>query len=75
VKAIASWNKSPLKADLDIFGHWHTQMQNPKWVANGSLIGYNAYALSIKASFEPPQQTYFLFDRNRGRTITAPIML
>jgi len=73
-KAIASWNKAKL-ADLDVFGHWHTQQQNPKWISNGSLIGYNAYALSIKAGFEKPQQTFFLFDKERGRTITAPIIL
>jgi hypothetical protein len=74
-KAIAAWNKSPLKADLDVFGHWHTQIQSPKFCANGSLIGYNAYALSIKAPFEAPQQTFFLFDKQRGRTMTTPIIL
>ena len=73
-KAIASWNKAKM-ADLDVFGHWHTQQQNPKWVSNGSLIGYNAYAVSIKAAYERPQQTFFLFDKERGRTITAPIIL
>ena len=74
-KAISQWNKSPIKADLDCFGHWHTQMQNPKWCSNGSLIGYGAYALSIKASYEPPQQTFFLLDKKRGRTITCPILV
>ena len=74
-KAIASWNKSPNRADLDLFGHWHQYQQNRHWLCNGSLIGYNAYALSIKASFEPPAQTYFLFDKKRGRTMTAPILL
>jgi hypothetical protein len=73
-KAIANWNRAQ-PADLDVFGHWHQQQQNPKWCSNGSLIGYNAYALSIKAQYEPPQQTYFLFDHKRGRTITAPIIL
>jgi hypothetical protein len=73
-KAIASWNKARV-ADLDCFGHWHTMQQNPKWVSNGSLIGYNAYAIAIKAAYELPQQTYFLFDAKRGRTITAPIIL
>ena len=73
-KAIANWNRAT-PADLDVFGHWHQCQQNPKWCSNGSLIGYNAYALSIKAQFEPPQQTYFLFDHKRGRTITAPIIL
>jgi hypothetical protein len=73
-KAIASWNKARV-ADLDIFGHWHTQQQNPKWVSNGSLIGFNAFSISIKAPFEPPQQTYFLFDSKRGRTATSPIFV
>ena len=75
-KAIASWNKSPNRADLDLFGHWHTFQQSRTWLCNGSLIGYNAFALQVvKASFEPPAQTYFLFDKKRGRTMTAPILL
>ena len=73
-KAIASWNKAKV-AELDVFGHWHTQQQNPKWVSNGSLIGFNAYSIAIKAPFEPPQQTFFLFDSKRGRTGTWPIFL
>jgi hypothetical protein len=73
-KAIASWNKGK-HADIDIFGHWHTSQQNPKWISNGSLVGHNAYSISIKAAYEPPQQTYFLFDAKRGRTGTWPIFL
>lgn len=73
-KAIASWNKGRV-ADLDVFGHWHQMQQNPKWVSNGSIIGYGPYALSIKAPYEPPQQTYFLFDSKRGRTGTWPIFV
>jgi hypothetical protein len=74
-KAIANWNKSPNRADLDIFGHWHRFQQNSNWLCNGSVIGYNAFALSIKASYEPPTQTFFLFDKKRGRTTTSPILL
>lgn len=73
-KAIASWNKGR-PADLDIFGHWHQSQQNPKWVSNGSLIGHNAYSVAIKAAFEHPQQTFFLFDAKRGRTGTFPIFV
>jgi hypothetical protein len=73
-KAIAAWNKGR-HADLDIFGHWHTSQQNPKWISNGSLVGTNSYSISIKAPYEPPQQTYFLFDAKRGRTGTWPIFL
>jgi len=74
-KALASWNKSPNRADLDLFGHWHQYQQSRTWLCNSSLIGYNAYALSIKASFEPPAQTFFLLDKKRGRTMTSPILL
>lgn len=73
-KAIAAWNKGR-HADLDIFGHWHTSQQNPKWISNGSLVGHNSYSIAIKAPYEPPQQTYFLFDAKRGRTGTWPIFL
>lgn len=75
-KAIAAWNKSPNRADLDVFGHWHRYQQNSNWLCNGSLIGYNAFALQVvKASFEPPQQTFFIFDKKRGRTATIPILV
>lgn len=73
-KAIASWNKG-IPAHLDIFGHWHQSQHNPKWVSNGSLIGYGPYSVAIKAPFEKPTQTYFLFDKKHGRTGTFPIFL
>jgi len=73
-KAIASWNKGRV-ADLDVFAHWHTRQENTKWVSCSSLIGYNAYAVSIKAAFEPPSQTFFLFNEKRGRTVTSPIFV
>lgn len=73
-KAIAAWNKG-VPADLDIFGHWHQSQQNPKWICNSSLIGFNAYSIAIKAPFEPPSQTGFVFDKRYGRTITFPIFV
>lgn len=75
-KAIAAWNRGRETAPyLDIFGHHHTAMQNPRFISNGSLIGYGPYSLAIKAGYEPPQQTFFLLDRKRGRTGTFPIFL
>jgi hypothetical protein len=38
------------------------------------LIGFNSYALSIKADFEHPKQTLMLLDKQRGRTCTWPIL-
>lgn len=73
-KAISQWNKA-ISAYLDIFGHWHTSMTGRNFISNASLIGHNAYAIAIKAGYEPPSQTFFLMDQKRGRTITAPIYL
>lgn len=73
-KAIGSWNKGRV-ADLDCFGHYHSAKDGGSFLLNGSLIGYNAYALSIKADFETPRQMLFLMDSKRGKTLTAPIIV
>jgi len=74
-KAIAQWNKG-VKADLDVFGHFHTKLDGGNFVANGSLIGYNAYALRIKADYEKPSQTFFLVNRKyNSKTIVTPIFV
>lgn len=72
-KAISQWDKAR-QADLDIFGHFHQSKDGAKFICNGSLIGYNSYALSIKADYEPPKQTLLLLDKQRGRTCTWPIL-
>jgi hypothetical protein len=74
-KAIAQWNKARV-ANLDVFGHFHTKFDGGNFICNGSLIGYNAYAVSIKASFEKPSQTIFLVNKKfMEKTMTAPIFL
>ena len=73
-KAIAQWDKFK-RADLDVIGHWHQRQSTNKYVINGSLIGYNAYALSIKAEFENPCQTFFLLHPDKGKTVEAPILV
>lgn len=72
-KAIAQWNKARW-ADLDVFGHFHQFRDGGNFVCNGSMIGYNAFALSIKADYEKPKQALFLLDSKRGRTATWPIL-
>ena len=71
-KAIAQWNKAR-HADLDVFGHFHQLRDGGNFITNGSLIGYNGFAVSIKADFEVPKQALFLLDKKRGRTCTWPI--
>lgn len=71
-KAIARWNDGR-RADLDCFGHFHQFRDGGTFICNGSMIGYNAYAVSKGISFEKPRQVMFVVERDRGRTFTVPI--
>lgn len=73
-KAVGSWSKARW-ANLDIFGHFHQSKDGGSFICNGSLIGYNSFALSIKADYEKPKQTLTLIDKKRGRTTVWPILL
>lgn len=73
-KAISQWEKGR-HADLDVFGHFHQMKDGGNFLSNGSLIGFNGFALAIKADYELPRQTLFLMDKKRGRTCTWPILL
>lgn len=71
-KAISQWNTLK-RADWDFFGHFHQAFDGGNFVANGSMIGYNAYALSIKAGFEEPTQMLFGIHSKLGSYITRRI--
>jgi len=73
-KAIGQWNRAE-QVYLDVFGHWHTFFDGGNFICNGSLIGYNAFSINIKANYEEPKQTLFLIDKKRGKTIVAPIFV
>lgn len=74
-KACHGWDTFK-PAQLTIIGHWHQFVDFGFAIVNGSLIGYNAYALSIKATFEEPRQAFFLIDKARERkTVVAPIFV
>lgn len=71
-KAVAQWQKVR-PAHYHHFGHFHQYLDLGDTVVNGSLIGYNAYAMSIKATPEPPQQAFYVLDSKRGKTCKSPI--
>lgn len=73
-KAIAQWDKAR-PAFLTCLGHFHQKFDGGNFLVNGSLIGYNAFALSIKASAEKPVQTFALIDKRFGKTVVCPILL
>lgn len=74
-KAIAQWNKAN-NVDLDCFGHFHQLRYGGNFVCNGSLIGYNAFGVSIKADYEKPKQAFFLINHERKEvTDFGPVWL
>lgn len=68
------WNAAK-HADMDMFGHVHSHLFTRWVVSNGSVVGYNPYAMMNGFAFEKPMQAYFLVDKKRGPTISAPILL
>lgn len=72
-KKIAKWNEGR-HADLDVFGHHHQLRDGGSFIANGSQIGYTAYAMDNGFGFEAPKQALFLMDKRRGRTALWPIL-
>lgn len=73
-RAIAQWNVART-AYLDILGHWHQVVSSKQFIVNGSIVGYSPYSISIKASFEKPQQFMFLMNKKYGRTVQCPVFV
>jgi hypothetical protein len=71
-KAIQRWD-TVRRADLTCLGHFHQYHDLSDLVINGSLIGYNPYALKIGAQYEDPKQAFFLMDSKRGKTMPASV--
>ena len=76
-KAVAAWNKSSDRQRcIDVFGHWHQFLPHyPNWVSCGTLMGYDPFALSIKADFQRPTQTLIVLDREYGITQAMPVFI
>jgi hypothetical protein len=71
-KATAQWDIAR-RCHYHHFGHWHQYIDTGRITLNGSVIGFNAYAMAIKATPEPPQQAFYLLDAKRGKTCKSPI--
>jgi len=72
-KAVPQWDLL-IPADVTVLGHFHQHLDGGRWLINGSLIGYNTFALDNKFSYEEPKQAFFLIDKKRGKTVVAPIL-
>lgn len=75
-KKIDNWNKSVRDVNLDVFGHFHQMIDAQNFIVNGSIIGYNAFAVRIGAPYEAPKQVFFLVSKKyRSKTMVSPIFV
>lgn len=66
------WSKT-FKQDKIYLGHFHTCVSIPNAVVNGSIIGYNAYAMTNGFEYEEPAQQYEVFDTKIGSLLSRKI--
>ena len=59
--------------DLMLCGHFHQFIATQRLMVNGSLKGYDEYALSINVPWEPPQQLLFTIHPALGVNWLMPI--
>lgn len=66
------WAKT-FKQDKIYLGHFHTCVSIPNAVVNGSIIGYNAFAMTNGFEYEEPAQQYEVFDTKIGPLLSRKI--
>lgn len=54
------------RLDIAFIGHWHQSIFTQQCVVNGSLKGYDAYAMGKGIDFQPPSQNLTLLDSKYG---------
>ncbi|UCV26787.1 helix-turn-helix transcriptional regulator [Ferribacterium limneticum] len=56
-----------------IHGHYHTYAATQRFISNGSLVGYDEYAMACGFGYEIPQQAFWLTHAEHGITFSMPV--
>ena len=59
--------------DVLLLGHFHQYMPAMKFIANGSVVGYNEFAMGLDCMYEDPIQAMWLTHPTKGITFQWPI--
>jgi hypothetical protein len=59
--------------DFLLLGHWHTLIWGAGQIVNGSLKGFDEFAMSLSITPEPPAQALWLTTEKHGRTLMMPV--
>jgi hypothetical protein len=62
-----------IKIDKAFIGHWHSSIYTKEVCVNGSLKGYDAFAMGHGLAYEEPQQTFVILNKKRGFIFYSPI--
>lgn len=60
--------------DTLLVGHFHQLLMLPRLIMNGSVKGYDEYALGINVPYEPPQQALWMVHPAHGHTWYLPVL-
>lgn len=66
------WDRT-FNQDKIYLGHFHSCVSIPNATVNGSIIGFNSFALSNGFTYEEPAQMYEVYDSKRGLLLTRKI--
>jgi len=72
IKAAHRWDQWR-QCDYYHFGHYHQRIDLGQIAFNGSVIGPSPYSFAIGAKPEAPQQSFYVLDQKRGKTMSCPI--
>ena len=62
-----------IKIDKAFIGHYHQMIYTKEVCVNGSLKGFDAFAMGHGLPYEVPQQTYVILNEKRGFIFYSPI--
>lgn len=62
-----------IKIDKAFLGHYHQMVYTKEVCVNGSLKGFDAFAMGHGLAYEEPQQTYVILNEKRGFIFYSPI--
>lgn len=66
------WDKT-FHQDKIYLGHFHSCISIPNATVNGSIIGFNTFALTNGFQYEEPAQMYEVYDSSMGLCLTRKI--
>jgi hypothetical protein len=72
VKTEYATQKKPI--DYVVMGHWHQYLSLKGIIVNGSLKGYDEYAMSNRFSYEEPRQALWFTHPKHGITFQVPVI-